>query len=291
MQDSVVTTKTSPALYHRVVNAIELRNGGDIRGAIAALWPYATLTPDGALVALTLGKLYAEAGDAYRAHGWLTRAAELDPKSFDVRLALATLHAESGAHRKAVEAFLAISRDGLALMLELDAQGRFDALEELASLLDAARHNRLQALVELGEHDSVLFEIGFDLNSAESWREAHYFWAQVIERQGRDPTEAAKDGFELGCISPLMTGILLRSMLEQEPVDLGAIDEVVRNVDELFAEDFEWWRVDASLVQTMENLRRRALRAMMRGEVPAENVLRLLRLPGTPMTEEEDAEP
>lgn len=284
-----IFTPQRPDLENVVGRAIALRREGRLGSAIALLAPHVTLSPGGATVALTLGKLYAESGEMTRAGRWLTRAVEIAPDSLDARLALATWRGQTGdllAAGTELHAILdAIEEECTAFSARV-ARGERVTVEEcdriplLGEINERAALNLAAVLLELGETDAARAWAVHYLTSPTGWEQANDLLAMIVEQAGLDPLAVAREELAEGLTSPVMLDFLLSAMMGEQPVDLAAIDGVVASAAAAFAgddADFEWWTADDDLAATLDRLHDLAREAMLRGRVPADAVGWLLR--------------
>lgn len=278
-----------PELQEIVARAFALREKGDLASAIALLTPCATLTPDGATVALTLGKLYAESGELTRAGRWLERAVAIAPDSLDARLALATWRGQTGdllAARTELHAILeAVDEECTAFSARV-ARGEkipavdCDRIPLLGEINERAALNLAAVFLELGGTDAARGWTVHYLTSPTGWEQANDLLAMIVEQAGLDPLAVAREELARGHVSPVMLDFLLNAMMGEQPVDLAVIDATVATAAAAFAdddEDFEWWAADEELAATLERLHELARAAMLRGRVAADTIGWLLR--------------
>jgi tetratricopeptide (TPR) repeat protein len=284
-----IFTPQRPDLENVVGRAIALRREGRLGSAIALLAPHVTLSPGGATVALTLGKLYAESGEMTRAGRWLTRAVEIAPDSLDARLALATWRAQTGDLSRASLELHGVVEDVCAEMVDLQDRAERDETIPMASLerlpvLDELLHraalNLSAVLLETGDLEGARLWPPLLLTHPDFWEHANALMAMIVERSGQDPLVVAREELAEGRTSPPMLEFLLSAMLQAQPVDLAAMDAALGQAAAAFAEAdaaFAWWDADKELAATLERLHDLAREAMLRGRVDPSAVGWLLR--------------
>jgi hypothetical protein len=258
---------TTTARPTRVERALDLRESGDLRGAVAVLYEAAA---EGGLdeleVVLTLAKMLAESNELEQAERWFGRACALAPEDLAVQLAHGTFLGQTGR----LEASRARLADvGKAAREQLEAamsDGQQELLGQILSFLGATEVNLARACLEAGDHAAAAELVRPWLADPEHWPWAHGVFEDLAEAEGLDPLAEARRGLLEGYVAPPMVVALVAASLAEDVPDIVGIDGILGRADAIFA--FDWRHADPAFSETLGEARRAYGRAVMRGALP-----------------------
>ncbi len=273
-----MTTFTEPP-ESPLGRALAKRSGGDIDGAIELLLAAAGESLADANLAVTLGKMLAETGQYERADPWFRHAMKLAPDDVVVRMGYGAFLGEVGQFEEARKLLGGVLRE-VRVMLGSAAPEERAGLVGLEGFIASTEINLARAAFEAGDSALARERVAPWLADADHWPSAHAVLADIVDRDGLDPTQVAEVGLASGHVSPYMVCHLLERIVDAEPCDFGTLEGVVARADGCFA--FDWKGVEPPLVEVFARARELFAHAVMRGVVAAATCPRLAALVAHP---------
>ena len=258
--------------------ALELREQGDLAGAIEALRVGASNALGDATLALNLAKMLSEDGQLDRAEPWFKHAMKLAPDDLDLRLAYGTFLGQTGHAAAARDYLLGVVKD-LELAFEQASElGDSEAIIEVNRFLGAASVNIGRAALECGDAAmAIAFARGW-VQDAECGDAAKELIADALDSDDLDPQRLAELSLEGGRITPAVVTLLIDTALGREPPDLASVERAVAAADAHLPSD--WQHGDPALERVLGMARAQLGRAVMRGAANAADFPALLSVQG-----------
>ena len=244
--------------------AVAQREAGDIHGAIATLIAAAADSLADAPLAVTLAQMLAETDQVQRAERWFHHALKLAPDDLHVRMGYGTFLGQTGRVAEAREV-LGPVREEVRDLLASAGPKQKRKLEGIQGFIACTEINLARAAFESGDSAAARALVSPWLADAEYWSGAHNVLAEVLERDGLDPTLLAEEGLASGQVSPYMVCHLLEVAVDTEPCDLPALDRLIARADACFA--FDWKCAEPELDAVFARARQLFAHAVMRGVV------------------------
>ena len=252
-----------------VTRALEQRAAGDLEGAIATLMAAVEASLADVQVVITLAQMLAETGQMGRSERWLRHALKLAPDNMQVRLGFGTFLGQTGRPAEAREILAGVRDEAMSDFVDEVVAGR-EPSRNLRSFLACAELNLASAAIETGGDAAFVRDLVKSwLSDRDHWGHAQSVLANLVEREGLDPTRVAEEGVARAEFSPLMLCHLLEVARWEKPGDFAELERLVEEADALFR--FDWKRAAPELVAVVGAIRRTFVEAVMYGRIDQAN--------------------